>query len=626
MRRTLLLLLAISVFYIKLEANECGCCETISLGKTGGAIQPSTLKFKWSQGEAETNKIDLLFVFDASARTWLEEGGWTEVSFANQVIQDMNCSIALTGLDAYFSFRTAGQYDLETDLSEWSLLKLCSYASGATKKSSLEQYFLPMRAYRDEIAADIVVVLTAPQDKTYYGISVEFTTDYLSSSEILSMANFAYSAVDIRSTFDRYTVLHEVGHIFGAGHSNKQKSSPGPLLFTYSAGYDYSINGREFTTVMGYMNRGSDGNYTNTRLPFFSSPDFVHNSVPVGTKSQNDNTRTLRETYPIVANFRVKTYLPEYSPSAGNTNYHNPNFDDISLIVLPASGKAIENGDMVMLRQFGNVEFSVHAECWTGEKAMVKAKGLPTGLKYSSKTGKISGCPKKTGLFTVKLTAKVKGMAEIERTFTISVSPLSDAIVGLYAGIISKDASGDTLATATLYKTGRVIIKFNHEGRNRTFSCYGFTSIENNRWCAMPSTKINKATHSLNANFDVVERAISIEGYTGKLLQNPWGRKDIAAPIFKKALQRSFGDFTVRLYGKGKAKLIVSVDGKKTSSVFQLVAGTPEDGYKGGTWSLPVVFPSKKNFPGWTGWLVVYLTTDESNYVIGALVEMEKNL
>ena len=77
MMRLPFLLLAGLAFSAELNAGECGCCQTLSL-RGASIITPSIAGFAWSQGEAETNKVDLLFVFDSSARMWLSENGWTE--------------------------------------------------------------------------------------------------------------------------------------------------------------------------------------------------------------------------------------------------------------------------------------------------------------------------------------------------------------------------------------------------------------------------------------------------------------------------------------------------------------------------------------------------------------------
>ncbi|MGN0851976.1 MAG: hypothetical protein ACI4Q3_01210, partial [Kiritimatiellia bacterium] len=54
-----------------------------------------------------------------------------------------------------------------------------------------------------------------------------------------------------------------------------------------------------YYTIMAY-NADGYGNYY-TAVPYFSSPDYFYQGVAVGTADKNDNTRTLRETYQMVA-------------------------------------------------------------------------------------------------------------------------------------------------------------------------------------------------------------------------------------------------------------------------------------------------------------------------------------
>ncbi|MBQ4200049.1 MAG: putative Ig domain-containing protein [Kiritimatiellae bacterium] len=609
----------VALFFIfSLHASECGWCTELSLDEFA-QHKPTDLRLSWSKGEAETNKIDVLFAFDVPARAWLVGYGFSEADFVDEVMREMNTSLALTGISDSFTFRNAGTFDIDVDLSSWRITTVCLCASGKMKKELFETYFIPMRGFRDEVAADIVVLLTAPQDTSTYGATLALTSEYFSTTGMATYAEYAYSVVDIRTTFSRYTILHEIGHIFGAGHSNKQSSSPGPQLRSYSSGYLFSIGEKNYATIMGYVQIDSEGIYHRERLPFFSSPDYSLDGVPVGTQDKNDNTRTLRETYPLVANFRVKTYLPGYRPTEDDVPESVS--EDISLVVRDSNGNAIDNGSTISLRQFENIALPVNAECWTGEKVTIKAKGLPSGLKYSSKNGVISGRPKKAGTFAVSVAAKAKGMAENVCTFTVSVSALPDAVIGSYAGIMSSPSKGDALATAVVHKTGRIVVKFNFEGRTRTFSCQGFSGGGKNTWVAEPAARIGKATHTLNMVFDSTSRSVSFDDYSGMLLQNTWGRKDIVAPVFKKAIKQDVGDLKMRLYGKGKVRISGVIDGIRVSDTFQLVAGTPSGGYQKDMWSLPVAFPAKRNFQGWANWFAVELMVDASNRVSDGNVE-----
>ena len=69
-------------------------------------------------------------------------------------------------------------------------------------------------------------------------------------------------------------------------------------------------------------------------------------------------------------------------------------------------------------------------EGWT-----VKVSGLPSGLKYDAKTGKITGVPTaKAGSYTVTFTASKKGEANQVATITLNIEALPDWVVGTFNG------------------------------------------------------------------------------------------------------------------------------------------------------------------------------------------------
>ena len=310
-----------------LADESCGWCDVEYLKPVSSGAQSSSLPFVWSRGEAETNRIDLLLVFDASARSWLTGNGWSSSeAFAHEAVLEMNAGLANTELDRLFTFRLAGVCDLVPDLSAESLSDVRQYAAGTRKPSEdLQSEFARVRARRDSDRADIVVVLTDGDVKSVYGSSFGMELQNFKTSAIAKFAERAYSACAISSVFTRYTLLHEVGHVMGAGHVRELHVylGQGPQLFDYSAGYNFVVDGTHYTTVMGYPVDGLNWDFEWERLPFFSSPDFtlmkedpgtglwVDSGVRVGVRGENDNTRTLRETYAVVSNFRVARQLQE---------------------------------------------------------------------------------------------------------------------------------------------------------------------------------------------------------------------------------------------------------------------------------------------------------------------------
>ena len=88
--------------------------------------------------------------------------------------------------------------------------------------------------------------------------------------------------------------------------------------------------------------------------------------------------------------------------------------------------------------------------------------GLPAGLKYDSKTGKITGIATKAGIYTVTLTV-TEGKQKYVSTITIKVEALPDWVVGTFNGYIdgSESYAGDWVdwVTITINSSGKVSYK-----------------------------------------------------------------------------------------------------------------------------------------------------------------------
>jgi uncharacterized repeat protein (TIGR02543 family) len=89
-------------------------------------------------------------------------------------------------------------------------------------------------------------------------------------------------------------------------------------------------------------------------------------------------------------------------------------------------------------------------------------KGLPSGLKYDAKTGKITGIATKAGAYTVTLTV-TEGKAKYVSTIAIKVEALPDWVVGTFNGYIdgSESYAGDWVdwVTITINSSGKVSYK-----------------------------------------------------------------------------------------------------------------------------------------------------------------------
>ncbi len=595
--------LALSAFGAE-ASIECSGCESISLPPLNGAdtvaVKPA---YRWSQGEAETNKVDILIAYDASAMAWLSANGCgTPEEFARTEVDCVNAGLANTGLDRLFTFRFAGARAVAADFSAKKIkTTLVNFIGSVNAKTDAERAAVAeVRALRDTMAADVVAVLVDLNEKSTYGISYKFLKEDLSSRGLEELAQHGYCVCDITTLKDRFTLMHELGHIFGAGHDDEQFSDPGPQLMEYSSGYRFEADGVLHTTVMGIT---SSAGKAFIRWPFFSSPlyTFGENGPVVGTVKRNDNTRTLRETYHIIANYRVASPLPESQGSAADS----ADGDGISLSVerISGSGGAVADGSTVQTVRYVNETFRITASASGDSKATVKVKGLPSGMKYSAKTGLITGYPKKAGSYGVTVTARCRGFETVTRQFTVLVEGGPASLPGTYVGLAEADGESSVL-TFTVAATGKVTLKGRIKGKNRTFRAAGMESASTmedggTAFTVRPEAKVGGESKSLELS--ISDRIAGSSGFSGLLRQIPWGRKDISAPRIAKTFSVEAGDFQCRIRSNGRARLSGRVAGAMVSGMFQLVPENPWDTGDGSVFILPVSFPAKKSFPGFAG-------------------------
>ena len=108
--------------------------------------------------------------------------------------------------------------------------------------------------------------------------------------------------------------------------------------------------------------------------------------------------------------------------------------------------------------------------CSSKEGWTVKVSGLPSGLKYDAKTGKITGVPTaKAGSYTVTFTASKKGEANQVATITLNVEALPDWVVGTFYGKnVARGLNGTWTCpmqfTVTVSANGKISMKFTGPG------------------------------------------------------------------------------------------------------------------------------------------------------------------
>ncbi len=239
--------------------------------------------------KAQAATIQVLVVYDTTAKTWADNNGGGMATFAAQTVNKMNQATLNSGIDLTFELAYAGDVAY-------------TYSSLATDLDALQAgsgTLATAHQWRDLYAADVVLMLE--DTGSAYG--------YVGYGYMLGNTNgspsYAFTVNSIRSVAISHTATHEVGHNLGAHHSKFQIESPGPNtnLNTYSAGWYFTgTNGVPYHTIMAYNSDGYDNYYS--ECPQFSSPLKTYMGITAGHAANGDNARTLRETMNVVAGYR----------------------------------------------------------------------------------------------------------------------------------------------------------------------------------------------------------------------------------------------------------------------------------------------------------------------------------
>jgi len=162
---------------------------------------------------------------------------------------------------------------------------------------------------RDEVGADNVVIYRPYAGDGACGLG--YQNNYLSQESALRWIDrymYAHVSIDCGG----YVTAHEVGHNSGLGHSEKQGSTG---AYPYARGHGVQDT---FTTVMAYS-----GVYNGTKVYKYSSPDLeckdgLPCGIAEGEDKEADAVKALKQTLPLLANFRDHIDQPDNNNSDDN--------------------------------------------------------------------------------------------------------------------------------------------------------------------------------------------------------------------------------------------------------------------------------------------------------------------
>lgn len=261
-----------------------------------------------ASGPLDPVTIDVMIVYTTAARVWANASG----GGIDNVIADAMARGQLVNDNSgtFLTLRLVHSVEsnyVESGNSGTDLVRLTDTSDG---------YMDNVSTLRDQYGADLVTLLANVQDTG--GIA------WLLDSE-LGNPDYAFSLVRVQQAGWTYTLIHELGHNLGNGHSKIQNFQAGPGLFSYSAGWRW-IGGDagKYCSVMTYESGYyyADGQ-THTAVAYWSNPDINYQSVATGDAADGDNARTVRETKTVVNSYRNEVTYPTISisaPSVASTN------------------------------------------------------------------------------------------------------------------------------------------------------------------------------------------------------------------------------------------------------------------------------------------------------------------
>lgn len=207
-----------------------------------------------------------------------------------------------------------------------------NYADNTTNQAALEDLtgirnsaqipvpagLAPLRTAREQYGADVAVLVRKFQTPENDGCGIAWLNG--AGQTAIDPAvddDYAFAVVsdgdDKGTDGNTYfcapeTLVHELGHVMGSAHDQENsKTSTGALLYgryPYSFGLKTTEANGNFYTIMAYG--ANNQNFYRT----FSNPSVLKcgpagSNLPCGVANQADNARSLNQTIPVVASFRI---------------------------------------------------------------------------------------------------------------------------------------------------------------------------------------------------------------------------------------------------------------------------------------------------------------------------------
>lgn len=276
----------------------------------GGRLESDRAQAKAEAQTADQAPVIDLVVGFTSGLAQARGGESAARTRVNNLVEVTNQAYANSGISARVRLVHAMQVDYaDATGNSDALSKLTGFKSG-TGSIAVDPALQPLRSARDTYNGDLVVLLRTFRTPENDGCGIAWLIGGKGSTIDASDEAFGYTVVADGSDLDEgdnktyfcreETFAHELGHLMGQTHNTEDASSAG--AHPYSYGYRQTFTSG-FYTVMAY--RLPDSSQFTIR--HFANPLVNFNGAPTGVPDSSDNVRSLAQTMPLIAAFRLGT-------------------------------------------------------------------------------------------------------------------------------------------------------------------------------------------------------------------------------------------------------------------------------------------------------------------------------
>lgn len=296
-----------------------------------------------------TPTIRVLFMYTSRALDLM--GSYQPNVQMRQVVYDYinkaNESFSHSNIDAHMQLAYIGQTSYDETSQTWSNVLNHFYHDN-------DGYMDDVHTLRNKHAADVCVLFLDKND--YCGEAKTINAD----------AGTAFCIVHpIYECNNKFTVVHEIGHLIGCRHNYAQDGNLIP--YAYGHGYIHYEAGNpssSWRTMMSYDNSCNTGC---GRIPYWSNPTVYYNGIATGTTTFENNARVWNDRATTVANFRLNPDEVEFTYA---NNDYSSIFENVEADthITTSRGYEIQSGQIVDFRSSSYIRILPHTNIKRGAK------------------------------------------------------------------------------------------------------------------------------------------------------------------------------------------------------------------------------------------------------------------